>query len=49
MPLDMNFYRGYVKVSFHINYNIENLFLDFHGKAISRVHINGKLVAGGQI
>ena len=49
MPSGQDFYRGFIKVTFHINDNVENLFLDFHGKEISRVNINGKLKAGGQV
>ena len=32
MPQDKDFYRGNVKVNFHVGANTDNLFLDFHGR-----------------
>ena len=49
MPADKDYYRGSVKVNFQANDNLDNLFLDFHGREISRFHINGKLIAGETI
>ena len=41
MPKDKEYYRGNVKITFTLG-QVQGLFLDFHGKQVSKFQINGQ-------